>query len=223
MTVHLHLLFVGRGRFELYAEPPDDDAGEGELRSDAGRVRRWLHQAREQWQRLVDRARLGHESGAFARWRDSVVCHLADSIDDQRTLWALRKGGSLQLLYPDSISAAEARKRLDTIVAEAGWQHGKWAIIDLLLFLASGVLFFIPGPNIVAYYLGFRTFGHFQSWRGARAAQTSVQWTLTENSALTELGRLADQPRTMREGALRDIAHRLHLEHLPAFFERASA
>lgn len=221
--MHLHLLSVGRGRFELYAEPPDDGADAGELRPDAGRMRRWLHQAREQWQLLVDRARLGQATGAFARWRDSVICRLADSIDDQRTLWSLRKGGSLRLLYPDSMSPEDARRRLDTMLAEARWRHGKWTVIDLLLFIASGVLFFIPGPNIVAYYLGFRTFGHFQSWRGARAAQTVVQWTLIANAALTELEHLAEQPHTLREGALNDISHRLHLEHLPAFFERASA
>jgi hypothetical protein len=93
----------------------------------------------------------------------------------------------------------------------------------LLLFIASGVLFFIPGPNIVAYYLGFRTFGHVQSWRGARAALTVVQWSLTPSAPLTELGLLAEAPHASRpRGAVEDIARRLHLEHLPAFFERAS-
>lgn len=221
--MQLHLLFLGRGRFELYAEPPDDSADAGELHDDTGRVRRWLHKGREQWQLLVDRARIGHATGSFARWRDSIVCRLADSIDDQRTLWALRKGRHLELLFPDSIADEEARRRLDTILAAARWHHGKWAVIDLLLFIASGVLFFIPGPNIVAYYLGFRTFGHLQSWRGARTALTDVHWTMTPNGALTELGRLADEPHSVREPAVADIARRLHLEHLPAFLERALA
>ncbi len=54
----VHLIPVGRGRFELYAEPPDGDDHEAPGEH-GGRVRRWIHQAQHQWRRLVDAARHG--------------------------------------------------------------------------------------------------------------------------------------------------------------------
>ena len=52
----------------------------------------------------------------------------------------------------------------------------KWIIIDGLLFAASGVFFFVPGPNLVAYYFGFRLVGHYLSRRGAKHGLTEVRW-----------------------------------------------
>jgi hypothetical protein len=42
-------------------------------------------------------------------------------------------------------------------------RHLKWTIIDGVLFCLSGVVALVPGPNPVAYYFGFRFFGHFFS------------------------------------------------------------
>ena len=87
--------------------------------------------------------------------------------------------------------------------------------------LTAGILFFVPGPNIVAYYLGFRTFGHLQSWRGARQALSACTWTVRPSDELRELGALTSVPHDLRAGQVEAIAARLGLEHLSAFFERA--
>ena len=34
----------------------------------------------------------------------------------------------------------------------------------------SGLLFLVPGPNVIAYYFAFRMVGHYFSLRGARKA-----------------------------------------------------
>jgi hypothetical protein len=81
-TVRIHLIPLGRSRFEPYAEPPVDD--QRPLSHDAGRIRRWLHRANQQWHGLVDGARLRGATTGFAKWRDSIVCKLADSLDEQR-------------------------------------------------------------------------------------------------------------------------------------------
>ncbi len=217
----MHLVPVGRDRFELYAEPstePDDGVPE-----DAGRIRQWGRRAGEQWQRLVDTARQDVAVGRLARWRDRIVCRLAESIDEQRTLWSLRKATAADALYPSGIDAADARRRLQQMLLAAQRHHGWWLAIDLVLFIASGILFFIPGPNIVAYYLGFRVFGHLQSWRGARQGASKTAWTMTPNDELAELAVLAEQPHYVRAARVDAIAARLGLEHLPGFFERAAA
>lgn len=215
-----HLIPLGRSRYELYAEAPEPD--EGPLAHDAGRVRRWLHQAGEQWSAYVDAARMGTASGRFAAWRDAIICKLAATLDEQRTLRSLRTADASTLLFPAGIDAAAARAALDRLLAASQRHHGQRLVIYLVLFVLSGVLFFIPGPNIVAYYLGFQAFGHLQSWRGARHATGGVTWTLVANPDLEELAGLATQPHGARSARVRDVAARLGLEHLPAFFERAA-
>jgi hypothetical protein len=219
--VQVHLIPLGRHGFDLYAEPaiePQDP-----VPHDAGRVRQWLHRAGEQWQHLVDTARTGAATGRIARWRDQIICTLADSIDEQRTLWSLRTTVAARGLYPSNLDERTARAQMDAILRAAQRHHGWWFVIDLLLFIASGILFFVPGPNIVAYYLGFRTFGHLQSWRGARQGVSTTVWSIEPSPELAELAALAEQPHHLRAARVEAIAARLGLEHLPGFFERAAA
>jgi hypothetical protein len=215
------LVPAGRDRFELYSEPPEEPGAAPA--HDAGRIRQWTHAAHLRWQTLVDRARRGESAGAFGRWRDALVCRLAESIAEQRTLWALRRQPAALLEYPSTIDETRARRVLDRALGSARLHHGRWLIVDLLLFIASGVLFFVPGPNVVAYYLAFRVVGHFNSWRGARYAIAETVWSLRPDEDLAELSSLVDQPREARAGRVEAIAERLNLRRLSAFFDRVAA
>jgi hypothetical protein len=219
--VVVHLIALGRGRYDLYAEPAAEASDP--VPPDASRIRRWIHAAGEQWQQFVGRARAGEAEGAVARWRDRVICRLADSIDEQRTLWALRRETAAEALYPAGLEPAVARTQVHCILARAQHHHGWWLAIDFVLFIASGILFFIPGPNNVAYNLGFRTFGHLQSWRGARQGSSVVCWTLAPSAELAELAALAADPPEVRASRVEAIAARLGLAHLPGYFARAAA
>jgi hypothetical protein len=194
--VLVHLIPVTRGRFEIYSETPDDE--DPQPAHDAGRVRRWLHRAREQWRTLVDAARMSTATSGWPKWRDTVV-------------------------YPSAMDQAAAAASINQILSGAQRFHGQRLILWLLLFIASGVLFFVPGPNIVAYFFGFRAFGHLQSWRGARNGATSIAWAFQASDDLAELATLVHQPHGSRASRVDAIARRLHLEHLAAFFERAAA
>jgi hypothetical protein len=242
----LFLVPVGRDRFELYSEPPEEPVQP--LDADAGRFKRWAHAANLQWHALVDRARStphsgttdppgphvtatassatpndGQSSGRLARWRDQVICRLAETIAEQRTLWSLRKEIAATVRFPSSIDAAKARTVLDRALAAGQRHHGWWLIVDLLLFIASGILFFVPGPNIVAYYIAFRVVGHLNSWRGARQGAQGVAWTFEPDANLAELGTLVDLPCETRAPRVAAIAARLNLTRLTAFFERVAA
>ena len=186
------LVALSGGRFELYAEPPDElPESPGH---EAGRLRRWLHRAQLQWRDWVDLARRGEAQGRLPRWRDTTICHLADSIGEQRTLWALRKAERGELRYPSSMTQDDARRALDKVLAASRKHHGLWLAFDTVLFIASGILFFVPGPNLVAYYLAFRVLSHGQSYLGASRAMTRVSWTLTADDMLAEMARLASVP-----------------------------
>jgi len=86
----------------------------------------------------------------------------------------------------------------------------------------SGILFFVPGPNLVAYYIAFRLVGHLQSWRGARQAAERIAWTFEPDPGLAELASLVDVPRETRAPRVAAIAERLNLPRLTAFFDRVA-
>lgn len=218
MTVFL--VALTSGRFELYSEPPDELPETPDHQ--AGRLRHWVHRVQLQWRDLVDTARRGEAQGRFAQWRDRVICNLAESIAEQRTLWALRKTDAAQLRYPSSVTEDDARRALNKVLARSRKHHGLWLAIDLVLFIASGVLMFVPGPNIPAYYLLFRVVSHGQSYLGASRGVSRVLWRLTPDDLLAELGQLASVPHDTRAPRVAAIAEELSLHHFAVYFERAA-
>jgi len=90
------------------------------------------------------------------------------------------------------------------------------------LFVASGLLVLVPGPNVFAYYFGFRAIGHYLSWRGARQAMDVTSWSVRAEPALDELAALAGEPRDERAPRVEAIAAALKLPRLAAFFDRAA-
>ena len=170
---------VGAGRFELYSEAPEDPEPEGQPPPEDGFWKRTIHNAQVQWREAVHAARATDESaGWFARLRDRAVCRAAESIAEQRTLWALRHCTMATLVHPSDLDAARVDQRGTRCWRRARQHHGRWLAIDALLFIGSGLLALVPGPNVLAYYFAFRVVGHYLSWRGARQALDAITWTL---------------------------------------------
>lgn len=215
----IYLVPARSGRYELYSEAPELEESSA---PPEGRFRRWLHRANEQWAVLVAQAREGRAVGWFARLRDRVIGALAESIAEQRTLWALRSATAVLVLTPSAVSREDARKFLQADLAHARRHHLRWLIVDSVIFVVSGVLALVPGPNLIAYYFAFRCVGHLQSWRGARQGMDGVTWTFEVDAALTELRALVDVPRSDRAPRVHAIAERLNLRHLAAFFDRVA-
>jgi hypothetical protein len=214
-------LVPARARFELYSEAPEDPTDQPA--SDDGWFRRWMHKAVVQWRQMVDSARNGSGAGRFARWRDRLVRHLAESIAEQRTLWALRQASGATARFPATIASADARAALDRLLAHARRHHRRWLIIDLVATAITGPLFFfVPGPNVISLYFTFRFLGHFLSWRGARQAMDRTSWTLEPDAGLAELAGLVDVPRATRAPRVAAIAAQLNLPRLSAFFDRVT-
>ena len=88
--------------------------------------------------------------------------------------------------------------------------------------MASGIFFFIPGPNLVAYYFAFRFIGHLQSWRGARQSMDVIKWLHEPDASLAELASLVDRPRAERAPRVAAIAAGLNLQRLSSFFDRVA-
>jgi hypothetical protein len=219
----VYLVPVGRGRFELYSEAPDDSVP-GAAASPADPFwRRTLHRLQERWRELVRTAGATEPSaGWFARARDRAVCHAAESIAEQRTLWSLRHFSAATIVHPSDLSATGAVAARHRLLARARRHHGWWLTIDAALLIVSGILALVPGPNILAYYFAFRVVGHYLSWRGARQALAGTRWQQRPEPALAELGRLASTPRAARADRVHAIATELNLPRLAAFFDRTA-
>src|SRR5262249_21057061 len=108
------------------------------------------------------------------------------------------------------------------VLTRACRHHGLWTAVDGALFVLSGFLVLVPGPNVLAYYFGLRLAGHSLSWRGARQGLDRVEWRARPEPALPELGALAKLPRDSRAARVEAIASTLKLPRLAAFFDRVA-
>ena len=88
--------------------------------------------------------------------------------------------------------------------------------------MASGLLFLVPGPNLLAYYFVFRMVGHYFSLRGARQGLSVVAWTTEPSAPLSDLRRAIDLDTDERDRRVSNIAAALKLEHLAKFFDRTA-
>jgi hypothetical protein len=96
-------------------------------------------------------------------------------------------------------------------------------IVDTVLTAITGpLLFFVPGPNLVAYFFLFRAVGHYLSRGGARHGLDGVRWTQAPSDDLVELRRAIALEDPHRTEHVRHVATRLQLPHLPLFVARVA-
>jgi hypothetical protein len=219
------LLPVGGDRYELYCEVPDEPQ-EAESEPPRGFFRRLMHRFREMLAEAERDRRHGQEEreppGVLKRLHARTMRWVAESIAEQRLLWHLRRQADASFRYPDDLDERVAAGLLRQQLGRDFEKHRFWLIVDSLLFTASGLLFFVPGPNFVAYYFLFRLVGHYLSMRGARQGLSGVAWRHEPSSPLTALRRAIDLEPEARERRVQDVAAALQLEHLPTFFERSA-
>lgn len=223
----VYLVPIGRDRYELYCEVPDEpeepdtEASSGFIRRMKDRFTAMLAEA-ERERRRTRAEREAEKRGLFARAKARMMRWVAEAIAEQRLLWHLRRQSSACLHYPSDVEESAAIALLRRQLGRDFDRHRFWLIIDSLLFLASGLLVLLPGPNIVAYYFAFRMVGHFLSLRGARQGLDAVSWTCHRCVPLTDLRGAIDLRGEARTLRVLDVAAALKLEHLARFFERTA-
>ncbi|MEP6914541.1 MAG: hypothetical protein ABJC89_02810 [Acidobacteriota bacterium] len=224
-AMDVYLVPIGAEQYELYCEvpdepeAPDDQPPTGFFRRLKSRFTTMLAEA-ERERRLGRTER--PEGGWAARAKARSMRYVAESIAEQRFLWHLRRQASACLFYPDDLEEANAIGVLRRQLGRDFDRHRFWLIVDSLLFVASGLLFLLPGPNLVAYYFAFRMVGHYLSMRGARQGLDAVTWTNEQSAPLSELRRAISLDADERTRRVHDIADALNLEHFVKFFERTA-
>ena len=126
------------------------------------------------------------------------------------------------VVHPEDLPADRALALTRASMQSDFEKHRFWLILDAAAFIGSGLLVLVPGPNVVAYYFGFRLVGHYLSMRGARRALEGVAWTTRASGPLAELRAAMALAPDEREARVHDIAARLQLERLARFFLRTA-
>jgi len=96
----------------------------------------------------------------------------------------------------------------------------RWLIVDTVLFIASGIFFFIPGPNVIAYFFAFRLVGHWLSMRGAAHGRDTTSWTGRPSAEMSALRAAVARPPHERTRAIEPIGSELGLLKLAVFVDR---
>jgi hypothetical protein len=219
----VYLVPIGREHHELYCEVPDepDEPVEAEP---AG----FLARMKQRFSAMIAEAERERRHGSperrgtFARIKARTLRWVAESIAEQRLLWHLRRQSDACLFFPDDLDERRAMELVRRQLAHDFEKHRFWLIVDSMGFVGSGLLFFVPGPNLVAYYFAFRMVGHYLSLRGARHGLDGVRWTTERCAPLSELRQAIDLDGDERDRRVHAVALTLKLEHLVKFFQRTA-
>jgi hypothetical protein len=218
----VYLVAVGHDRYECYYEAPEaEEIVEAEApKGFFGRMRAkfnaQLKEAEEaRHQRAIDEPTtfLGRMHKRSMRW-------IAERIAEQRLLWHLRTAGTATLHTSSDLPSQEADAIMRLSMKRDADFHRNRLIPHTLALILSGLVAFVPGPNVLGYLLTFTVVGHFLAWRGAVNALHKVAWTIVPNPALTDLRRAFLPGAGDRHRVIKDVAHRLHLPRMALFVER---
>ncbi len=217
---------VGPERYELYCEV-DASAGTEDRPVPDTLIGRIRHRFAETLRRAEERRQSGPatvEPAAswLGRLQDRSLAWVVERIAEQRLLWSLRRETAAVLAHPADMTFDQVLTLLRRMLQRDYERHRLWLVIDTVLLIVSGVLALVPGPNIVAYYFAFRVWGHWLSMRGAAQGLHRVTWSGQPCPPLGELRELVPLQPNEREARVHDIAARLRLQHLSAFFERVA-
>ena len=169
-------------------------------------------------------APLGRPEGpALARRRArSDGRWIAESIAAQRLLWHLRRQTEVVLAYPPDLDEGAVMTIMRRALQRDASRHRFWLVFDAVGLIVSAAFAIVPGPNLIAYYFAFRVVGHYFSRRGARQGLDRVVWHTERCAPLADLRQALALEPSQRGRRVREIAVRLELEHLAAFFERTA-
>jgi len=226
----VYLVPTSNGRHALYYEANDVETEQEDERS-RGFLRRWFEEVRAH----VREAELGTDSGRAqpgplsaswlhrsASWlRRRLFRWMATFVAEQRLLWQLRRRTTSRLLHPDDLGSDAAHDVMRRLLKRDGDRHLLWLVLDAIGWVVTGpLLFFVPGPNLVAYYFAVRCFGHYFSLRGARRGLSKVRWQVVASAPLTRLRNILELAPVSRSQRIREVSLALGLEGLTRFVER---
>jgi hypothetical protein len=213
------LVPLGGQRYELYCER--HHTGPDEAPSGSG----WFAGLRQKFSVMLKQAEENEEpapasAGLLARLKGRMMAWVAERVAEQRLLWNLRGRDAAIVTHPDDMPFDQVLEIVRQSLRGDHRRHMRWLIVDTLLFIGSGVFFFIPGPNMIAYFFAFRVVGHWLSMRGAAHGRDTTAWTGRPSAGMTALRAAIARPAHERARAIEPLARELGLHRLTVFVDR---
>ena len=213
------LVPLGGQRYELYCER--HHTGPDEAPTGGG----WFAGMRQKFSAMLKRAEEGEgaepeSSGLWARLQARMMAWVAERVAEQRLLWNLRGREAAVVTHADDLPFEQVMEIVQTSLRADHRRHLRWLIVDTLLFVGSGVFFFVPGPNLIAYFFAFRVVGHWLSMRGVAHGRDKTAWTGRPSPQMTALRAAVARPAHDRARAIEPIARELDLHRLAVFVDR---
>ena len=215
--------------FELYCEPPPDSEPEPGTEAKPGffgrmvlRFKQALAEGEAEQRRQEDGEPDEAPKDFGGRVGRFVKRKLAAAVAEQRVLWHLRNVTAARLHHPLTVTSPRAVEIATAEFTKDLSKHRLWCIIDGVIFIATGLVAIVPGPNLLAYYFIFRAVGHFFAYRGARKGMEASLWTGVPSAPLADLQDALSLEPAARTARIDAIAASLGLERLSVFMRRVA-
>jgi hypothetical protein len=212
------LVPLGGQRYELYCER--QHTGADEAPGGSG----WFAGLRQKFTVMLRQAEEGEPApppeGLFAQLQARMLAWAAERVAEQRLLWNLRGRDAAIVTHPDDVPFEQVMAIVQHSLRSDHRRHLKWLLVDTVLFIGSGVFFFVPGPNVIAYFFAFRVVGHWLSMRGAAHGRDNTSWSGKPSAAMTALRAAVALPPHERARAIEPLARELGLLRLGLFVDR---
>jgi len=103
----------------------------------------------------------------WQRWKERYERVACEAFAGDRFVRKLRSFRKITVALNRPIEPAEVRLKLKRMLRDRSYHHLRWLFIDLALLPLSLFIMVVPGPNLIGYYLLFRVFSHWKSYRSA--------------------------------------------------------
>lgn len=164
----VYLLSLDGGRCVFYSEGPEQ-AAESELVSAVPRrgLRGWVERKFKSLQILLTES----EKGVGLRVRRIWEWLQKRTAPDEPLLRSLRGTSAVALHHPPTYAEEEAHNLWREYLKARQGRHAFWAIINAVTSPLTLVFAPLPGPNVIGYWLVYRSVCHWLARLGARNAR----------------------------------------------------
>jgi len=107
--------------------------------------------------------------------KDRFDQYSLEAFAGDRLVWKLRKLKRIKVILTQPIDPVVVRARMNQMLRDQSYHHMRWMIIDTLLLPLTALTMLLPGPNVLFFYLLFRIYSHWHSYRCA--SNTSFEIT----------------------------------------------
>jgi Mitochondrial K+-H+ exchange-related len=107
----------------------------------------------------------------WERLRERYEVYAVELFATDRFVRRLHAFKKIKVFLNRPVDPAIVKESLTRIVRDRSYHHLRWMIVDLLILPFTIFLMPVPGPNVIGYYLLYRTYSHWKSYRSASRAK----------------------------------------------------